>query len=557
MTVNKGKGIANNVQVDKNGEEDVFGVVNEGDKNEQGSHDLNSVRTSLQALAMKSTYTPDQYRKIMKLLNKEKQAEVNMAGISNDFDSLLECDRRRSYDDAMNASNEHNIFSKKGHWIVDSGATCHMTSKFENLDKISRNNKNTERKVYLPNEEKTVTANVDDRRSMNKANSQFMIWHYRMGHPSYKVLKQLYQSVPAGLKDENVRVFIEQPFCDYDIAEVHTPLDVETSDEHAEQTLVPTEHVSENITEEHGDDNMVDVPSPVPRVSSRMSHPPVWMKDYVTHLTNSIHPHSLANYMSYSHLSGSYQTYLSTMSAEDLRELRYFLGIEFCRSEQGIVMNQRKYALELISETGLSGARPSLTPLETNMKLTSADYMQDVHDELFTDINKYQRLIGKLLYLTNIRPDIAFSVQCLSQFMQKPTLSHWNATLKVVKYVKTAPGLGILMSSDKQAQLTNFCDADWAACPNTRRSVTGYLLKYGKSLIAWKSKKQNTVSRSSAEAEYRSLATLTAEVVWVNNLFKELGMNVKHSALHPSYCFENQQSSTSLLVSGYSCWLLN
>ncbi|XP_027774518.1 uncharacterized protein LOC114078082 [Solanum pennellii] len=80
MTVNKGKGIANNVQVDRNGEEDVFGVVNEGDKNEQGSHDLNSVRTNLQALAMKSTYTPDQYRKIMKLLNEEKQAEVNMAG---------------------------------------------------------------------------------------------------------------------------------------------------------------------------------------------------------------------------------------------------------------------------------------------------------------------------------------------------------------------------------------------------------------------------------------------------------------------------------------------
>ena len=141
---------------------------------------------------------------------------------------------------------------------------------------------------------------------------------------------------------------------------------------------------------------------------------------------------------------------------KDLGELRYFLGIEFCRSEQGIVMNQRKYALELISETGLSGARPSLTPLETNMKLTSADYMQDVHDELFTDINKYQKVIGKLLYLTNTRPDIAFSVQCLSQFMQKPTLSHWNATLKVVKYVKTAPGLGILMSSDKQAQLTVF-----------------------------------------------------------------------------------------------------
>lgn len=211
---------------------------------------------------------------------------------------------------------------------------------------------------------------------------------------------------------------------------------------------------------------------------------------------------------------------------KDLGELKYFLGIEFCRSTQGIVMNQRKYALELISDAGLTGARPSLTPLECNVKLTNADFIQDVTDELFVDISRYQRMIGKLLYLTNTRPDIAFSVQCLSQFMQKPKVSRWNAALRVIRYIKAAPGLGLLMSARKRSLLTGFCDADWAACPNTRRSVTGYLLKYGNSLKSWKSKKQNTVSRSSAEAEYRSLATLTAEVVWVTNLFKELGLNV-------------------------------
>ncbi|WMV21787.1 hypothetical protein MTR67_015172 [Solanum verrucosum] len=82
------------------------------------------------------------------------------------------------------------------------------------------------------------------------------------------------------------------------------------------------------------------------------------------------------------------------------------------------------------------------------------------------------------------------------------------------------------MSADKKFSLTGYCDADWAACPNTRRSVTGFLLKFGDSLISWKSKKQNTVSRSSAEAEYRSLAALTAEVVWVTNLFHELGVKL-------------------------------
>lgn len=84
-------------------------------------------------------------------------------------------------------------------------------------------------------------------------------------------------------------------------------------------------------------------------------------------------------------------------------------------------MNQRKYALELILDAGLSGCRPSLTPLECNMKMISVDFKQDETTELFTDMNRYQRLIGKL-YLTNTRPDIAFYVQCLSQFMKKPIL---------------------------------------------------------------------------------------------------------------------------------------
>ena len=92
------------------------------------------------------------------------------------------------------------------------------------------------------------------------------------------------------------------------------------------------------------------------------------------------------------------------------------MGIEFLRSNKGIVMNQRKYALEMISEVGLAAAKPVMTPLECNMKLTSVEFDEGnvTTDDLFTDINKYQRLVGKLLYLTNTRPDIAFAVQSLS-----------------------------------------------------------------------------------------------------------------------------------------------
>ncbi|XP_069145613.1 uncharacterized mitochondrial protein AtMg00810-like [Solanum lycopersicum] len=213
----------------------------------------------------------------------------------------------------------------------------------------------------------------------------------------------------------------------------------------------------------------------------------------------------------------------SRFKIEDLGELKYFLGIEFCRSESGIVMNQRKCTLELISEAGLAGAQPVFTPVECNIKLTSVAYNTSNVDPLFLDISRYQRMIGKLLYLTNTRLDIAFAVQNLIQYMKQPKHSHWDAALRVIEYIKRSPSLGLLMSSLKDTKLTGFCDVDWAACLSSRRSVTDYLLKFDDSLISWKSKKKNTVSRSSSEAEYRSLATLTAEVVWIaaNPVFHE------------------------------------
>ena len=172
---------------------------------------------------------------------------------------------------------------------------------------------------------------------------------------------------------------------------------------------------------------------------------------------------------------------------KDLGILRYFLGIEFSRSEKGILMNQRKYALELIEEMGLTAAKPSWTPLDINLKLTNTlldEAMNITDDQVLADKGPYQRLIGRLLYLTLTRPDIGFAVQTLSQFLQCPKKSHMEAALKVVRYIKREPAMGVLMSSKKDRELIAFCGADWAACPNTRRSVTGFLIKHGESLIS-------------------------------------------------------------------------
>lgn len=111
------------------------------------------------------------------------------------------------------------------------------------------------------------------------------------------------------------------------------------------------------------------------------------------------------------------------------------------------------------------------------------------------------------------KPDISYTVQTLSQFLQQPKKSHLDATLRIVKYIKKHPGQGILLSNSSNIELTAYYNADWATCPLTRKSVTGYVIKMGGSTMSWKAKKQTTVSRSSAEAEYRSLASTVAELV--------------------------------------------
>ena len=213
--------------------------------------------------------------------------------------------------------------------------------------------------------------------------------------------------------------------------------------------------------------------------------------------------------------------YLGThFKFKDLGHLNYFLGIEIARSKEGIYLHQRKYALNLLASAGLTAAKPSKIPMDSKQSLTNET------GTLLQDGGSYRRLVGQLIYLTITRPDLTYPVHILSQFMAKPTNVHWQAALKLLRYIKHSPGQRLLLSASSPLMLKVYSDADWGSCPMTRRSLSGYCVMLGNSLISWKCKKQNTVARSSAESEYRSMANAVCEVTWLYNLLVELSFSV-------------------------------
>lgn len=228
----------------------------------------------------------------------------------------------------------------------------------------------------------------------------------------------------------------------------------------------------------------------------------------------------------------SLQTYLHTkFKLKDLGRLKYFLGIEIARAPTGIVLSQRQYTLQLLEDTGYLACKPTPVPMDPKIRLSAST------GEPLADAASYRRLIGRLLYLTLSRPDITYAVHKLSQFMARPRTPHLQAAHHLLRYLKNSPGQGLFLPASSQLQLKAFSDADWGACPDTRRSTTGFCIFLGNSLVSWKAKKQTTISRSSAEAEYRAMAATVSELLWLTQLLKDFGVSV--SSPHLLFC-DNQ-----------------
>jgi hypothetical protein len=127
-----------------------------------------------------------------------------------------------------------------------------------------------------------------------------------------------------------------------------------------------------------------------------------------------------------------------------------------------------------------------------------------------------------LQYLTFTRPDIAYAVQQVCLHMHDPRDSHLTAMKRILRYLRGTPDYGLLLRRSRSIDLAVYTDADWAGCPDTRRSTLGYAVFLGDNLVSWSAKRQTVVSRSSAEAEYRAVANGVAEATWLRQLLLEL-----------------------------------
>ena len=176
--------------------------------------------------------------------------------------------------------------------------------------------------------------------------------------------------------------------------------------------------------------------------------------------------------------------------------LKYFLGIEVARSKVGILLSQRKYVLDLLTEVGLLECKPVDTPIVQNHRLG------EYSDQVPADKVRYQRLVGKLIYLSHTRPDIAYAVSVVSQFMHNPSEDHMGAVIRILRYLKSSLGKGLLFSKNAHLDIEGYTDADWARNILDRKSTSGYFTFVGGNLVTWRSKKQKVVALSSAEAEF-------------------------------------------------------
>jgi hypothetical protein len=211
---------------------------------------------------------------------------------------------------------------------------------------------------------------------------------------------------------------------------------------------------------------------------------------------------------------------------KDLGTLHHFLGVTVEPHPVEFLLHQRQYTRDILERAGMTDCNPCSTPVDTQGK-------SEAEGPPVSDPTAYRSLADALQYLTFTRSDITYAVQQICLHMHDPREPHLTALKRLLRYLRGTIDYGLLLHRSS-AELVVYTDADWAGCPDTRRSTSGYAVFLGGNLVSWSSKRQPVVSRSSAEAEYRTVANGVAEASLLRQLLAELHTPPSRSTL--IYC---------------------
>ena len=207
-------------------------------------------------------------------------------------------------------------------------------------------------------------------------------------------------------------------------------------------------------------------------------------------------------------------------------ELNYFLGLQIKQTEEGIFINQAKYTKELLKRFGMDSSKSRRNPMSTTTSLDKDENGKSVDTKL------YRGMIGSLLYLTASRPDIMFSVCMCARFQANPKESHLTAVKQILRYLKDTSDFGLFYPKSSSFDLVSYSDADFAGSKSDHKSTSGTCHFLGNSLVSWFSKKQNSVSLSTTEAEYIAASLACSQVLWMKQTLKDFGLNYSTTTIY-------------------------
>ncbi|KAK8945191.1 hypothetical protein KSP39_PZI008470 [Platanthera zijinensis] len=201
----------------------------------------------------------------------------------------------------------------------------------------------------------------------------------------------------------------------------------------------------------------------------------------------------------------------------DMGKLHFFLGLQFVQSPTQFLISQEKYAHDILKKFNMSECNPVQLPMSPHDQLFPAS-----ENDQMVDPTVFRSLVGSLIYLTNTRPDIEYSVNCISRYMSNPNKLHFEAAKRILRYIQGTKNYGLVYRNHHHTMLTGYTDSDWGRNADDRRSVSGYVFFIGQNAISWSARKQQSVALSSAEAEYMALSRATSEGIWLRRLVEEI-----------------------------------